>query len=751
MMNIVFRPECKRIQKCVLRLSIFILCICNDPGAIYAQIADGYQRDTMTVCFAECKIEIDGRPEENCWSFADEAEDFWMKSPLLKAPATPETRMRVLTDGKYLYFAAWCKEIAPVIVQTLRRDVQFGRGDGISVVLDPVHKHTYGYQFGVSPYGVQLDGVIPGIGASLQTEWDGVFYAEAIREDSIWTMEMAIPLRTIRFKKNNPVWGVQFIRNVINQNEVHTWSPVPLQFNENDINYTGHLQWERPLPGHGRNIAIVPYVLSGIQKEPQVSAAPAWRHNAGIDAKIGVASALNLDLTFNPDFSQVEIDEQPVNLTRFNVFLPERRNFFLENRDIFDHFGGSGINLFFSRQIGLDESGRAIPILGGARMSGNILPKTRIGMMSMQTAETDDEASRNYSAIAIHQQIGSRSTIRTLLTNRQSVAEKQHQPEYNRTASLEGAYLRKDGSLGIYGKYHHAFTPLFKNDNHAFNAGINYNSMRWAIRGDISGAAANFITDMGFVPRLYNRNDEDESLTRLGFYQMETKISFTTYPAERSFINRHWGDLINNVILYDNGTFQESEHSLNYSFFYQDRRFLQGFSRLNVVRLEFPTSFVHGGAPIPPGVYSNLQGGGFFDTDSRKKWYFLVGAEGGGFYDGYLYRLRGGVSVRKQPFGSIALNASWNHIRLPDQYGNADIINITSKWDITMTKSLFWTTFLQYNTQAQVFNINSRIQWRFAPLSDLFFVYTDSYTTPDGIFRDRIRTFLIKFNYWWAI
>ncbi|MCF8237340.1 MAG: carbohydrate binding family 9 domain-containing protein [Saprospiraceae bacterium] len=711
------------------------------------------QRDyQLNIRPVQGEIVLDGRPDEAFWMLADSATNFWLKSPRLEPNAKPATVVRMAYDADFLYLAGWCEEVNDVNVQTLRRDVDYFRGDGLGVVLDPINEHTYGYFFGASPFGTQIDGIMLGIGTDVSTSWDGTFFSETNRTDRGWTLEMAIPLRTLRFDSQNASWGVQFVRNVFNQNEVQTWAPVPLQFGPLDINFTGLLHWQEPPTSRSTNISVIPYLLAGTQKEPAAAEPVQNTFNAGLDARIGLGSALNLDLTLNPDFSQVDIDEQPVNLTRFNIQLPERRTFFLENTDVFSTFGTDAVRPFFSRRIGLDEQGGAVPILFGGRLSGNVARDTRMGLLNMQTGATASTDAQNYTAISVRQQVFSRSTIGALVTNRQSFEDgKLANRDYGRTAGLEANYLTASGKVEALGALHSSFKPDIQGDNLSWATGAAYNGQRFKGYIEYSGAEENFYADMGFVQRVENYDASKDSIIRLGYHQLANKMTWTTYPSSASSIfNRHWLQVDNAVVLNPEGSLNESSHSLIYNLFFKDRRYFQVWSRLQQVDLMFPTTFVSGGEPLPADQYRYLQGGAFFDTDTRRPWYFLIGASGGQFYNGSILSGQTGVTYRVMPYGSLGLRLNYNHLDFPDDYGRAEIINMTTRLDITFTRNIFWTSFVQYNTQREIFNINSRFQWRFAPLSDLFVVYTDSYDTP-GQFRDRVRTLVLKLNYWWTI
>ena len=199
---------------------------------------------------------------------------------------------------------------------------------------------------------------------------------------------MAIPFKSIRYPADKKTWGINFVRVDTKTNEYSTWTNVPVNFSTHDVGYTGALIWEDAPPKPGSNTVFVPFVTTEVTENRAGNEPVSAKPNAGFDAKIGLTSSLNLDLTVNPDFSQIEVDRQVTNLTRFNIFFPERRTFFLENADLFSGYGIDPIRPFYSRRIGLDKNGNKIPILFGARITGNIAKKTRIGFMNMQTGST---------------------------------------------------------------------------------------------------------------------------------------------------------------------------------------------------------------------------------------------------------------------------------------------------------------------------------------------------------------------------
>jgi len=283
--------------------------------------------------------------------------------------------------------------------------------------------------------------------------------------DDRWTVEMAIPFKTLRYETGRSIWGINFLRNDKKNNRQDAWAQVPRQFWFIDLGYTGQLQWDASPKKANGNISLIPYVNTNLFKDFEENTPTDYNLDVGVDAKIALTSSLNLDLTVNPDFSQVEVDQQVTNLTRFSIFLPERRTFFLENSDIFSNFGIPIAKPFFSRRIGLDADGQSVPIAYGARVSGNVASGTRIGLMNVQTRSSEEQLAQNYSAAVVNQRIFGRSLIKGLFINRQSFEDGElSKNDYNRNASLEFNYQNTDGTWQGWAGYHHSFKKEVTDD-----------------------------------------------------------------------------------------------------------------------------------------------------------------------------------------------------------------------------------------------------------------------------------------------
>ncbi|MEL6652947.1 MAG: DUF5916 domain-containing protein [Bacteroidota bacterium] len=352
------------------------------------------------------KVLIDGNLDEGFWESLPRTSPFINKWPVDSGYADSQTEVRMAYDQEFVYIAAVCQDGPEYVIQSLKRDTDFFDSDGFSVVIDPVGRKTNGFFFGVNALGAQSEGLV---GATMDEgdfnfDWDNRWYSAVQNYEDHWVVEIAIPFKTLRYEAGNKRWGINFIRNDIKRNRYSTWSYVPLNFMGIDMGYLGDLHWDQDPPVAKGNVSIIPYAIGGMSKDYEEGTDLATTYNAGLDAKVALSPSLNLDLTVNPDFSQVDVDEQVTNLERFNLFFPEKRNFFLENSDLFSSFGIPPTRPFFSRQIGLellpDGQPVPIPILFGARLTGNLTDKLRIGILDVQTGARDDISGQNVAVAA---------------------------------------------------------------------------------------------------------------------------------------------------------------------------------------------------------------------------------------------------------------------------------------------------------------------------------------------------------------
>jgi hypothetical protein len=711
------------------------------------------QIPNLHITKTDAKITLDGNLDEPIWQTAALANNFIEKFPRNETFSTTKTEIRVTYDDNFMYFGATCFANKPYIISTLKREVSLQDNDGIAIVLDPIHTKNSGFLFVVSAYGVQGDGLIVGGERDPNRDWDGKWYAEVKQSADRYTVEVAIPFKTLRFEKDKTEWGLNFVRSNLKIGEFSSWSKIPLQFNGTDLGYLGNLKWDAAPKAKKGNIALVPYLnttYSSIESADKPSVYEVVKKpNAGFDAKIALNSSLNLDVTTNPDFSQVDVDKQVTNLTRFSIFFPEKRTFFLENSDIFSKFGVPPIRPFFSRTIGLDKDGLPLPILYGLRLTGNVGSTTRIGVMNIHTLGQNNSAAQNVSMATVQQNIRGRSYIKGMFLNRQGFKNIENiEGDFARNAGVEGAYISNDGKWTAVGAYQTSIKPNISKNNNFLLASINYSGRNFAFFTDIAPVQTNFFAERGFVARIKNYDAERDTFIRQGFTQSYTTSTYTIYPKQKdAWYQKQEYNLSNFQVFNQNGAFNERNTMLLITLFRKNLSNIAFGATNNDIVLNYPDRFTGTQySPLPSGRYNFSTLNTSFASDRRKAFFYKIEGKIGGFYVGKIKSLLLTANYRVRPWGNFELNYEYNALSFPSPYGDKSLQLFGSKIEFNFNRNLAWTTFVQINTQNERFNFNSRLQWRFKPLSDVFLVYTDNYAVTD--FTPKYRALVLKINYW---
>lgn len=731
-----------------MRIYLLLLLLC--PIVAISQDASSFQKDyRLHISKTSSPVKIDGELNDAIWTNTEKTGPFWRKFPTDGVRPKRNTEVQVAYDDKFIYIAFTAFDSGKAFITSLKRDGGHDGNDCVAIVLDPNNEKANGFFFVLNAFNAQSeDQLSAGNGPSWS--WDNKWFSATKRYHDRWTGELAIPLKTLRYSATKKEWGINFVRVDTKTNEYSCWTKLPVNFPSYDLGYTGALVWNEAPPQPGTNVVVVPYVTGQVESDVQNNKDTKVTGNAGFDSKIALNSSLNLDLTVNPDFSQVEVDRQVTNLTRFNIFFPERRTFFLENADLYSQYGIDPIRPFYSRRIGLDKNGNRIPILFGARLTGNVTKSTRIGIMNMQTGRKGDYSPENYTAVTVNQKVLKRSVIRGLFLNRQASltdAQKQDDPlsEYGRNAGTEFTYTSENGKWNGWAAYHQSFKPGLTDKDKYLDAGGSYSSRRLEVTVDMVSVGTNYYTDMGFVQRIENYDAVKDTVIRVGFKHLFTSAAYKIFPKKGS-ITTHSIRAENYSVINPDNSFNERNSSLFYfAMFKNTSSFNLGVNN-NQVDLLFPTSFTDY-KPIPKGKYLYTNAFTEYDSDFRKKFSFFVGGSAGEFYNGTTTQLFAGLNFRSIPHVNIGLRANYYKLDFPEPYGNAELFLISPRVEVNFSTSIFWTTFLQYNTQGNNFNINSRFQWRYKPMSDLFIVYTDNYYT-DPLFKNKNRALVLKMNYW---
>ncbi len=732
--------------------SLFIiLCFLQSSILLIAQPKETLR--TLHVKESLDEIILDGALDELSWKTAEYASDFWQIWPYDSIPAKTHTEVRITYNDEFLYVGAKMYDYndQPYIIKSLRRDFQGAEIDGFHVNFDTFFDQTNAINFAINPYGVQREGTITngGIGR-IDTSWDNKWFSEVKTYDGYWIAELAIPFKTIRYKEGSEKWGFNSLRLDGNANERASWTGIPQGFSLSSLAFDGELIFDKPLKKPGANIAIIPYMAGGVNKDYEENTSTDGNFEIGGDAKIGITPGLNLDLTVNPDFSQVEVDRQQTNITRFELFFPERRQFFLENADLFSDFGGMSIRPFFSRRIGIAQdtaTGLNIQnrIHGGMRLSGKIDENWRLGLLSIQAASDDKNGlpATNYSMGVIQRKVFSNSTVSGFIVNKQALFNDDSKEysvpleHFNRVVGAEYNYRSANGRFRSSGFYHGSFTETDTlNGEYARGGSIHYQTRDFSIFTIYREVGEDFTAEVGFVPR-HN------------FRRSFTRGKWNFYPEK--FFSSHGPTLEFEHVWNDDITRTDQSINLGYSFSFVNQARLTLESKFEYIYLldDFDPARKDEGVELLAGTdYSYQRFEWTYSSNLRKQFFYRINGTAGSFFNGDIIGLNGNLNYRIQPIAIFSIDYNYNRIRLPEPFNDANLFLIGPRADLTFTRNLFFTTLVQYNSQLENINLNARLQWRYKPVSDFFLVYTDNYFSAPIFLKARNRAIVFKMTYW---
>lgn len=732
---------------------VFFLVVLNYSNRLFAQ--DGTK--TLHIRKTSEKIIIDGDLNENTWTDCERSSTFCQNFPFDTSLAVTKTEAMLSYDEDNIYVAAICYDSlgGKFVIQSLKRDFSYPVSDAFVITLDPFSDMQNGFSFGVNPYGVQREGLVAGGGGQgVTTNWDNKWYSEVKRYKNFWTVEMAIPFKTLRFKPKLAEWRVNFARNDLKRNENSSWVKVPRQFNISTLAFTGKLIWDEPPKKSSRNISIIPYAIGKASEDLVLKTPMKYEGNIGGDAKIALSSSMNLDLTVNPDFSQVEVDRQITNLTRFSLFFPEQRQFFIENSDLFANFGFRQIRPFFSRQIGLNN-GNAIPILGGARLSGKPNKNWRIGIMDIQTAKarisSKDIFAQNYFVAAAQRNIFKRSNLAFIFVNRQQIdTTGLSVSAYNRVAGLD--YNLSSANNKWNGKFffHHSFSNSNNEDAYAHASWLFYSTPNLQIHWNHEYVNKNYNAETGFTPRIFQTNNLTGVTNRFTYWRFEPMVNYYFYP-KNSVINKmgpeFYMDHYRNVKMENTDLLLQGAYDV---YFTNTSGIFLDYQNY-YTKLVSPTDVTFSNAPavLDTGKYYYQAVKLKYLSNQRKILNGSVSGSYGSYFTGDKLSYSAEVFLRIQPYAILSVNYTHDEIKMPYLKEKVNIDLLSPRIELSFSRSVFFTTFVQYNNQIKNVNLNCRFQWRFRPMSDLFIVYSDNYVSDD--FKEKNRALVVKFVYWLGI
>jgi hypothetical protein len=706
---------------------------------------------------------LDGRVTDEAWLGAEPFTTFTQQDPVEGAPASERTEVRVLFDKANVYIGIICFDTEPekIIVNQSRRDADISETDSVIIVFDTFNDTQNAFVFGTNPLGIEYDGQVAGEGQAsgissrqsgtqgsqrgginaFNANWDGDWRVRSAMTERGWETELAIPLKTLRYAAgDNRTWGFNVKRNIRRKNEQVFLSPIPRGSDVFRVSMAAKLTG-LDLPQR-RDLKFTPYALGSANKDYTLSNRDQLdrKGDVGLDVKWGIRPNLTADFTVNTDFAQVEADEEQVNLTRFDLFFPEKRPFFLENASMFQFGAPQQIDLFFSRRIGL-AGGLPIDILGGARMSGKV-GNVNVGVLNMQTDDAVEDVTgrtitqaNNFGVVRMQREIG-RSNVGAIFVNRQGTGSLAPDSDYNRAYGLDAAWqATQNGKL---------FAFLARTDSPAARGGAdysgrlfyNYTNTLWQVSGGYSQVGENFNPEVGFLPRR-------------GYRSPEGRVFLQLQPKRWSWIRRIAPHVSQNVFYGLDGDLQTSRGHYHWLEIQpaQGGRFGHYVERIEDRPLVPFQVFNAGGrrVTIAPGLYTWWNSVFEYRHNPSAPVSANVAVRHGSFYDGDTIGFESDLSARvgSRFIGSIGWNRQ--NIELPGGSFHTDLIPVKLSYAFTTLASI--QALVQYNNQSSLISSNIRLALLNRSGTGLFVVYNDRRdTTTFNPYETLGRSFIVKYT-----
>jgi len=712
------------------------------PGSARGVIQDldAASRPAARAVRASSQIEINGVLDDPAWAAAQVIDEFTQQKPFTGHPASERTEVRIVFDDTNLYIGAEMFDSDPdgLVIATLQRDPNTRDGDAFGFSFDTFKDGKSAVSFFVNPGGAVRDVQTGDDGRINNAAWDAAYDLRTRVHEQGWTMEMAIPWSQLRFDgtKDAQVWGMNLLRRIRRKNEDATWAPMDRQFQLYVASRQGTLTG---LDGihPGRNLTLKPFVLAS-EPSGTLLDAESSDFDAGADLKFGITPSLTLDLSVNTDFSQVEVDQQQVNLTRFSLFFPEKREFFLENAGVFQ-FGDQGqstqrtgvsnrdFTLFHSRRVGLTPSGSPLPILGGGRVTGTLGPVT-LGVLNMQTRRADGFDPENFSVARVRGEVAEGLTLGGIFINRSTTSGgPRNNQNYGVDLDLQAFndyLLVQTYVAGTRGTSADG-API--EDEYAGRVSVRWSDPFWEIMGIYRQFDDAFDPGVGFV----RRRGVKHAYATLGVHP---RVSWPGVQEINPYVEVH---------NYQNlsGEVETREIKTGLDFDFRDG----GQAQVGVSDLfeSVDEPFAVSGATVPAGAYDYRELSASYTSSRARPLSGRMNVGGGEYFGGERISVSANVYGRVGHRWLLEASAQHNVLDLPGQ-GSVTADVYSGKLDAFFSTRLMTSAFVQYNEAVDQLVTNVRFRWIHAPLSDLFLVLTERRDTANGVVLDRFVT--LKFT-----
>ncbi len=688
---------------------------------------------------------IDGRLDDEVWRDAPAITEFTQREPREGEPVSERTEVRILTDGQALYVGAWLFDRDPsAIVRGEKiRDATLTNSDYFGFILDTYLDRQNGFVFSTTPAGIEYDGQVVkegeggGVFQTGQTRaqagsmggfnlnWDGNWKVLTSIDDKGWYAEFRIPFSTLRYGAGKiQDWGLNVVRSIRRKNEEAFWAPIPRQFGLMRVSRAGTIQ-QLAVPGQ-RTATFTPYALTAVSRDSLTGFDTHGKAELGFDAKLGVTPSLTLDLTYNTDFAQVEVDEQRTNLTRFPIFFPEKRPFFLENAGVFSAGTPQAVDLFFSRRIGIDSLGNPVPIIGGGRLTGRVGGMT-VGMLQIFTdKEQGVQPANSYSVGRVTKEFG-RSRIGGLALQRIATDSG---GDHNRTYAVDGRVaLNEAWVVDWWGAK--TETPRLTGRDGAFSVRLGHQTRVWNNSLRFVQVGEDFNNEVGFQ-------------SRVGYRLYEGAV-FRTIPVRHKLVH-YWTPHFNYRGYFGfNGDVQSEQYHIDFGEVELNNGGRFG-PELNLWREGLTEPFgIAVGDTLPIGLYKWASLGWDFATNPSAPIGLTARLDMGGFYDGTRYGGNATLTVRRRSL-TTSLLVDYNDIRLREGKFSRSLLGL--RFGYFFNPKVFIQSLIQYNNQDRIWSANARFGWLTTAGSGLFVVLNEAQEA-DGVVkwvRPHSRSFVVKYT-----
>ena len=698
------------------------------PAPVFPQVItrDEEGRATLRAVRLHTPLQFDGNLDEAVYDEVPAISDFIQNEPDEGAPASERTELWILFDDDHVYVSGRCWESDPdrMVVTTMQRDSRtFWQADHLAFIFDTFYDRRNSVEFAINALGGRADGQITDERQS-NNDWNPIWDFGVGRFAGGWTFEIEIPFSSLRYRPGfAQVWGFNARRTNRSKGESSHVTRLPIAMGGTAIfqaSLAATLVGLEAPPG-SKNLEIKPYVISSLASDPSVENPPDVEGDVGLDVKYGISQNLTADLTYNTDFAQVEADQQQVNLTRFSLFFPEKRDFFLENQGTFA-FGGAGAGpfggggdtpiLFYSRRIGLD-GGQEVPIDGGGRLTGRV-GAFSVGALNIQTADAPESGvqSTNFSIARVKRDVLRRSSIGAIFTRRSASTEG---PGSSETYGVDGTFAFYD-NLSVNTYWATTRTPGASRNQDSYRAQLDYAGDLYGVEVERLVVGPEFNPGVGFM----RRSDFERSF---GLFR------FSPRPRSISAIRKFSGQ--GSVTYIENGAGRLETRELDGEFgveFENGDQLTAGY--LDAYEF-FPLAFeISPGIVVPVGGYNIGNARLGFNLGRQRRFSGNIQAEVGTFLGGdkTTVAFSGGL-VSIAPQFSIEPTASINWLDLPQGSFTASLVG--SRFTYTMTPRMFGSGLVQYNSEENTVAANIRFRWEYSPGSELFIVYNETYDRID--------------------